>query len=185
LSVDDINKSPSVLITPSQSEEKISPRHVIILKILFEDYIGLLGPIRLPGDVIFGHGDDELIIDFALHRIVLLWPALVVDIATKNDMLFEGSVGPGLMGKFLYLPIAFCRMSEVPLDDCGRLTLPRDLREQYGDRYRIVKAHDSMKLIPVADDPLLALRDEFEEVDKSADTLRTVARGEARDEACE
>ncbi len=38
-----------------------------------------------------------------------------------------------------------------------------------------------MKLVPVADDPLQALQDEFEEVDKSADTLLTAARGEARE----
>jgi bifunctional DNA-binding transcriptional regulator/antitoxin component of YhaV-PrlF toxin-antitoxin module len=74
-------------------------------------------------------------------------------------------------------------MSEVTLDDRGRLTLPKNLREQYGDRYRIVEIHDGMKLIPVADDPLQALRDEFEEVDKAADTLQTAARGEARHKA--
>ena len=49
-------------------------------------------------------------------------------------------------------------MSEVTLDDRGRLTLPKDLREQYGDRYRIVEVHDGMKLVPVADNPLAALR---------------------------
>ena len=74
-------------------------------------------------------------------------------------------------------------MSEVTLDDRGRLTLPKNLREQYGDRYRIVEIHDGMKLIPVADDPLQALRDAFEEVDKAADTLQTAARGEARHRA--
>lgn len=76
-------------------------------------------------------------------------------------------------------------MSEVTLDDRGRLTLPKDFREQYGDRYRIVEVHDGMKLVPVADDPLQALRDEFEAVDKSAETLRTAARDEALDEAGE
>ena len=63
----------------------------------------------------------------------------------------------------------------------GRLTLPKDFHEQYGYRYRIVEIHDRMKLVPVADDPLQALQDEFEEVDKSADTLLTAARGEARE----
>lgn len=40
-----------------------------------------------------------------------------------------------------------------------------------------------MNLVPVADDPLQALRDEFEAVDKSAETLRTTARDQALDEA--
>jgi bifunctional DNA-binding transcriptional regulator/antitoxin component of YhaV-PrlF toxin-antitoxin module len=76
-------------------------------------------------------------------------------------------------------------MSEVTLDDRGRLTLPKDLREQYGDRYRIVEVHDGMKLVPVADNPLAALREEFADIDKTAEKLRTAARESAMDEAGE
>lgn len=68
-------------------------------------------------------------------------------------------------------------MSDATLDDRGRLTLPKDLRDRYGDSYRIVDVHGGIKLIPVADDPLKALREEFADVDKTADELR----GEARD----
>jgi bifunctional DNA-binding transcriptional regulator/antitoxin component of YhaV-PrlF toxin-antitoxin module len=74
-------------------------------------------------------------------------------------------------------------MPDVALDDRGRLTLPKDIRERYGDRYHIVKLPDGLKLIPVADDPLEALRDEFSDVDKSADVLREEAREGALDEA--
>jgi bifunctional DNA-binding transcriptional regulator/antitoxin component of YhaV-PrlF toxin-antitoxin module len=74
-------------------------------------------------------------------------------------------------------------MPDVALDDRGRLTLPKDVRERYGDRYHIVKLPDGLKLIPVADDPLEALRDEFSDVDKSADVLREEAREGALDEA--
>jgi len=74
-------------------------------------------------------------------------------------------------------------MSDATLDDRGRLTLPKELRERYGDRYRIVELHDGIKLIPIADDPLEALRDEFEDVDGSADELREEARNEALDGA--
>jgi bifunctional DNA-binding transcriptional regulator/antitoxin component of YhaV-PrlF toxin-antitoxin module len=74
-------------------------------------------------------------------------------------------------------------MSDATLDDRGRLTLPKELRERYGDRYHIVELHDGIKLIPIADDPLEALRDEFEDVDGSADELREDARDEALDEA--
>ncbi|RLM63695.1 AbrB/MazE/SpoVT family DNA-binding domain-containing protein [Halorubrum sp. Atlit-26R] len=74
-------------------------------------------------------------------------------------------------------------MSETTLDDRGRMTLPKELRERYGDRYRIVEVHDGIKLIPVAEDPLDALRDEFAEVEKTADELREEAREAAFDEA--
>ncbi|WP_290814572.1 AbrB/MazE/SpoVT family DNA-binding domain-containing protein [Halovivax sp.] len=57
------------------------------------------------------------------------------------------------------------------------------VRERYGDRYHIVKLPDGLELIPVADDPLEALRDEFSDIDKSADELRDEARETALDEA--
>lgn len=74
-------------------------------------------------------------------------------------------------------------MSETTLDDRGRLTVPRELRERYGDRFRIVELHDGIKLVPVAEDPLDALRDEFADVETSAEELRDEAREEALDEA--
>lgn len=42
-------------------------------------------------------------------------------------------------------------MLEVTLADRGRLTLPNDLREQYGDQYRIFEVQERMKLVPVTD----------------------------------
>lgn len=74
-------------------------------------------------------------------------------------------------------------MSDVTLDDRGRLTLPKDVRERHGDRYRVVELHDGIKLVPIADDPLEALREEFMDVEKSADELREEARETALDEA--
>ncbi|WP_458188216.1 AbrB/MazE/SpoVT family DNA-binding domain-containing protein [Haladaptatus sp. NG-WS-4] len=74
-------------------------------------------------------------------------------------------------------------MSDATLDDRGRLTLPKEIRERYGDHYHVVDLHDGIKLIPVADDPLDALRDEFSEVDKTADELREEAREAALDDA--
>ncbi|ADD04312.1 uncharacterized protein Nmag_0727 [Natrialba magadii ATCC 43099] len=74
-------------------------------------------------------------------------------------------------------------MSDVALDDRGRLTLPKEIRERYGERYHIVQLHDGIKLVPVAEDPLEALRDEFEDVEKSADELRDGARDLVLDEA--
>ena len=74
-------------------------------------------------------------------------------------------------------------MSDVTLDDRGRLTLPKEMRERYGDHYHIVQIHDGIKLIPVAEDPLDALRDEFAGVEKTADELHDEAREAALDEA--
>lgn len=69
------------------------------------------------------------------------------------------------------------------MDDRGRLTLPKAVREPYGDRYRIVELHDGVKLVPVAAEPLDALRDEFSDVDETAEELRDGARETALDEA--
>lgn len=74
-------------------------------------------------------------------------------------------------------------MSEATLDSRGRLTLPKEIRERYGDHYHIVELHDGIKLVPIADDPLSALREEFLGVEKSADELREHARREVLDEA--
>ena len=70
-------------------------------------------------------------------------------------------------------------MSNTTLDSRGRLTLPKELREQYGDQFYVVDVNDGVKLIPVADDPLAALRDEFADVDASVEELRRDARRSA------
>ncbi len=75
------------------------------------------------------------------------------------------------------------RTPDVALDDRGRPTLPEELREQYGDRYRLVRTHDGIESIPIADDPLDPLRDEFVEVEKTVEELREDAREGALDEA--
>jgi bifunctional DNA-binding transcriptional regulator/antitoxin component of YhaV-PrlF toxin-antitoxin module len=74
-------------------------------------------------------------------------------------------------------------MSDATLDDRGRLTLPKELRERYGDRYHIVELRDGIKLVPVSDDPLDALRDEFADTERTAAELREEARDAAVDEA--
>jgi len=74
-------------------------------------------------------------------------------------------------------------MTDATIDDRGRLTLPKELRERYGDRYHVVDLHDGIKLVPIADDPLDALRDEFADVEKTAAELREDARADAIDEA--
>lgn len=74
-------------------------------------------------------------------------------------------------------------MSEATLDDRGRLTLPKEMRERYGDHYHIVDLHDGIKLVPISEDPLDALQEEFSDIDKTAAELREDARDAALDEA--
>jgi len=76
-------------------------------------------------------------------------------------------------------------MGPIPLDDRGRLTLPEDLRERYGDQYYAVDIEDGIKLFPIAEDPLDALREEFADIEKRGDRLRDESRAAFLDDAGE
>lgn len=80
-------------------------------------------------------------------------------------------------------PIQDRTVTEVTLDGRGRLTVPKEIRDRFGERYHLVRLHDGIKLVPVDDDPLHALRDEFADVEKSAAELREGGREEALDQA--
>ncbi|TKX78244.1 AbrB/MazE/SpoVT family DNA-binding domain-containing protein [Halorubrum sp. SD626R] len=74
-------------------------------------------------------------------------------------------------------------------DERGRIYLPKDVRERFGDRYRIVELPSHVALFPVDEDPLEGLRaavgDAFGETE--ADDLKADAREaidrEVREEA--
>lgn len=76
-------------------------------------------------------------------------------------------------------------MTEVRTDDRGRVTIPKSVRDRHGERYRLVELHDGVKLIPIPDDPVAALRDAAGEElqDATIDELRDAARRTARDQA--
>ncbi|MFC6974315.1 AbrB/MazE/SpoVT family DNA-binding domain-containing protein [Halomicroarcula sp. GCM10025709] len=63
-------------------------------------------------------------------------------------------------------------------DERGRIYLPKDVRERFGDQYRIVELPSHVALFPVDEDPLEGLRaavgDAFAETD--AGELKTQAR---------
>ncbi|MGM0397808.1 MAG: AbrB/MazE/SpoVT family DNA-binding domain-containing protein [Halobacteriota archaeon] len=44
-------------------------------------------------------------------------------------------------------------------DDRGRIYLPKDVRERFGDQYRIVELPGHVALFPVDDDPVEGLRE--------------------------
>jgi bifunctional DNA-binding transcriptional regulator/antitoxin component of YhaV-PrlF toxin-antitoxin module len=64
------------------------------------------------------------------------------------------------------------------IDERGRIYLPKDVRERFGDQYRIVELPSHVALFPVDEDPIEGLRaavgDAFAETE--ADTLKTEAR---------
>lgn len=76
---------------------------------------------------------------------------------------------------------------EVRVDDRGRVTIPKEIRDRYGDRYRLVELNSGIKLVPIPDDPVAELRaaasDELREA--SLEDLEEAAAEEAREQAGE
>ena len=71
-------------------------------------------------------------------------------------------------------------------DQQGRLYIPKEVREKYGDKYHIVTYEDRLELIPVADDPLAAVREAAGGLrDASAEQIRGDIEAEAKAEARE
>lgn len=72
-------------------------------------------------------------------------------------------------------------------DDRGRIVIPHDIREKYGDRYRIVELEDRVELLPLKDDPVEGLRDAVGDAfdGKSIAEIKREARDAARDDAIE
>jgi|APHM01.1.fsa_nt_gi SpoVT / AbrB like domain. len=70
----------------------------------------------------------------------------------------------------------------VSADD-GRVYIPKKMREKFGERFHIVDRGDKIVLVPVSDNPLKALRDEFKDVDKSVEELKEEALETAMQEA--
>jgi bifunctional DNA-binding transcriptional regulator/antitoxin component of YhaV-PrlF toxin-antitoxin module len=71
-------------------------------------------------------------------------------------------------------------------DRQGRLYIPKEIREKYGDKYHIVTYEDRIELIPVADDPLAAVREAAGDLrDASVEEIREDIEAEAKAEARE
>jgi len=73
-------------------------------------------------------------------------------------------------------------------DERGRIYLPKDVRERFGERYRIVELPGHVALFPVDEDPLVGIRDavgdafEGEDVEGLKATARERVRAGVRDE---
>lgn len=87
------------------------------------------------------------------------------------------------MVKYFYYPTIDSSMS-TETDAQGRLYLPKEVREKYGGRYHIVEYDDHIELIPIADDPLSAVREAAGELrDASIDEIRRDIEEEAKADA--
>ena len=71
---------------------------------------------------------------------------------------------------------------DVDAED-GRIYLPKRLREKFGDQFELVDRGDRLVLVPVAEDPLEALREEFRDVDGSTAELKQGALDDTLGEA--
>lgn len=72
-------------------------------------------------------------------------------------------------------------MSKVDVDSHGRIYLPKEYREEFGDSFRIVRFQGELKLVPVPDDPVEDLRERTEEIRKSEKSVQEL-KEEAREE---
>lgn len=71
-------------------------------------------------------------------------------------------------------------------DGQGRLYIPKKIREKYGEKYHIVQYEDRIELIPVADDPLAAVRAAAGELrEASIEDIRADIEAEAKADARE
>jgi len=62
-------------------------------------------------------------------------------------------------------------------DERGRLYLPKEIRERYGENYRVVQMPTHVALLPIDDDPLKGLREAV------GDALKGKDINELREEA--
>lgn len=75
----------------------------------------------------------------------------------------------------------------VRTDERGRVTVPKEIHDCYGEKFRLVELDSGIKLVPIPDDPLEALRaaasDELREA--SLANLERASRDEARGQTSE
>ena len=67
----------------------------------------------------------------------------------------------------------------INADSNGRLYLPAELRQKYGEKFHLVQYEDRIELIPIDEDPLQAVREEI------GDALEGESIAELQEEARE
>lgn len=51
------------------------------------------------------------------------------------------------------------KTTRATVDDRGRLSHPKDVREEYGERYRVIRLDDGVKLVTISEDPVEGLKE--------------------------
>lgn len=74
---------------------------------------------------------------------------------------------------------------QVRTDDRGRVTIPKDVRDRYGERFRLVELNSGIKLVPIPDNPLQELQAAASDELRAAtlDDLEAAAKEVARTQA--
>lgn len=86
------------------------------------------------------------------------------------------------MVKFIYRTIVPPSMVRKT-DEQGRLYIPKELREEYGDEFHVVTHADRIELVPVAEDSMEAVRESAGELhDASVEEVRSDAEAAATDD---
>ena len=72
-------------------------------------------------------------------------------------------------------------------DGQGRLYIPKEVRERYGEKYHIVTYEDRIELIPVSDDPLAAVREAAGDLreaptEEIQEEIQSAAKADAREQ---
>jgi bifunctional DNA-binding transcriptional regulator/antitoxin component of YhaV-PrlF toxin-antitoxin module len=77
--------------------------------------------------------------------------------------------------------------TKLEADDRGRVTIPEETRERYGNTFRLVELGSGLKLVPIPDDPVETLRaaGSTELRSASLDELEAAASETAREESSE
>ncbi len=65
----------------------------------------------------------------------------------------------------------------------GRIYLSKEIREKYGERFRMIECKDRIILLPVSEEPLKKLREDWKDVEGSVEELKDKALKEGIDEA--
>jgi AbrB family looped-hinge helix DNA binding protein len=78
-------------------------------------------------------------------------------------------------------------MSTVNVDSRGRVYIPKEMREEFGDKLKIIKTDSGIKLIPLDDDPVKGLSKAMQgaeeiELDELDQSVEEKARKEVKDD---
>ncbi|MFB6159036.1 MAG: AbrB/MazE/SpoVT family DNA-binding domain-containing protein [Candidatus Nanohalobium sp.] len=76
-------------------------------------------------------------------------------------------------------------MAVASVDDQGRVYIPKSLREQYGDDFRIIDTKDGLVFMPLPENPVEKFQEKEKLEDKSVEELKKDVREDAEKQVLE